>query len=33
MNIPNYYGDMIQREMAVELADFLAKRLEELRQK
>ncbi len=31
MNIPNYYGDMTQREMAVALADFLARRLEELR--
>jgi len=31
MNIPNYYGDMTQREMAVELADYLAGRLEELR--
>jgi putative DNA methylase len=31
MNIPNYYGDMIQREIAIELADYLAKRLEELR--
>jgi len=31
MNIPYYYSDMTQREMAVELADYLAKRLEELR--
>ena len=31
LNIPNYYGDMTQRELAVELADYLAKRLEELR--
>jgi len=30
-NIPNYYGDMTQRELAVELADYLAKRLDELR--
>lgn len=30
-NIPNYYGDMTQRELAVELADYLAKRLNELR--
>ena len=30
-NIPNYYGDMTQRELAVDLADYLAKRLEELR--
>jgi hypothetical protein len=31
-NVPNYYGDMTQRELAVELADYLAKRLELLRQ-
>ncbi|MDL1962657.1 MAG: hypothetical protein LWX01_13390 [Deltaproteobacteria bacterium] len=31
MNIPNYYGDMTQRDLAVELADHLAKRIEELR--
>ena len=31
LNIPNYYGDMTQREMAVELADYLSKRLESLR--
>lgn len=31
LNIPNYYGDMTQRELAVELADYLAKRLDELR--
>ena len=31
LNIPNYYGDMTQRELAVELADYLAKRLEDLR--
>ncbi|MFH1630314.1 MAG: anti-phage-associated DUF1156 domain-containing protein [Pseudomonadota bacterium] len=31
LNIPNYYGDMTQREMAVVLADYLARRLEELR--
>jgi putative DNA methylase len=31
LNIPDYYGDMTQREMAVELADYLAKHLEELR--
>ena len=31
MNIPNYYGDMTRRDLAVELADYLAKRLEELR--
>jgi putative DNA methylase len=31
LNIPNYYGDMTQRELAVELADYLARRLEPLR--
>jgi putative DNA methylase len=31
LNIPNYYGDMTQRDMAVELADYLARHLEELR--
>ncbi|MFC1824500.1 anti-phage-associated DUF1156 domain-containing protein [Thermodesulfobacteriota bacterium] len=31
MNIPDYYGDMTQRDLAVELADYLAKHLEELR--
>ncbi len=31
MNIPNYYGDMTQRDLAAELADYLAKHLEELR--
>ena len=31
LNVPNYYGDMTQRELAVELADYLAKRLETLR--
>jgi putative DNA methylase len=31
MNIPDYYGDMSQREIAVELADYLADRLAELR--
>jgi len=30
-NIANYYGDMTQRELAVELADYLAKRLDGLR--
>jgi putative DNA methylase len=28
LNVPNYYGDMTQRELAVELASFLAKRLD-----
>lgn len=31
LNIPNYYSDMTQRELAVDLADYLAKRLEALR--
>jgi putative DNA methylase len=31
LNTPNYYGDMTQREVAVELADFLANRLDGLR--
>lgn len=31
LNIANYYGDMTQRELAVELADYLAKRLDGLR--
>jgi putative DNA methylase len=30
-NIPNYYGDMTQRELAVELTDYLAKQLDGLR--
>lgn len=31
LNIANYYGDMTQREIAVQLADYLARRLEALR--
>ncbi len=31
LNIANYYGDMTQRELAAELADYLAKRLDGLR--
>ncbi len=31
LNIPDYYGDMTQRELAAELADYLAKRFETLR--
>jgi putative DNA methylase len=31
LNIPNYYGDMTQRDLAMELADYLAKRLDHLR--
>ncbi len=30
-NVPNYYGDMTQRELVIELADYLAKKLESLR--
>ncbi|MGH8643085.1 MAG: anti-phage-associated DUF1156 domain-containing protein [Gammaproteobacteria bacterium] len=31
LNVPNYYGDMTQRELTVELADYLANRLDTLR--
>jgi putative DNA methylase len=31
LNVPNYYGDMTQRELAVELAGYLAERLDCLR--
>jgi len=31
LNIPDYYGDMTQRDLAAELAGYLAKRLEVLR--
>lgn len=31
LNTPNYYGDMTQRELAIELAGYLAKRLDEMR--
>jgi putative DNA methylase len=31
LNIPNYYGDMTQHELAIELADYLAHRLDERR--
>ena len=31
LNIANYYGGMTQRELAVELADYLARHLEGLR--
>jgi putative DNA methylase len=31
LNIANYYGDMTQRELAIELAGYLARRLEALR--
>ena len=31
LNVPNYYGDMTQRGLAVELAHYLAKQLEGLR--
>ncbi len=30
-NVPNYYGDQTQRDRAIEIADYLAKRLEEIR--
>ena len=31
LNIPDYYADMTQRELAIDLADYLSKRLESLR--
>ncbi|MGV8127494.1 MAG: anti-phage-associated DUF1156 domain-containing protein [Methanothrix sp.] len=31
LNVPNYYADMTQREMAINLADYLSKHLEILR--
>ena len=31
LNVPNYYGDTTQRQLAIELADYLATRLENLR--
>lgn len=31
LNVPDYYGDLTQRELAIELADYLAKRLDTLR--
>jgi putative DNA methylase len=31
LNVPNYYGDMTQREMVVALADYLVSRLDTLR--
>jgi putative DNA methylase len=31
LNVPNYYGDMTQRELVAELAEYLAKRLDSLR--
>ena len=31
LNIPNYYGDMTQRELAIDLANYLANRLDALR--
>jgi putative DNA methylase len=31
INVPNYYGDMTQRDLVVELADYLVKKLETLR--
>ena len=29
LNMPDYYGDMTQRELAIELAGYLARRLED----
>ena len=31
LNVPDYYGNVTQRELAAELADYLAKRLEQQR--
>lgn len=31
LNIPDYYSDMTQRELAIEIADYLSKRLADLR--
>ncbi len=31
LNVPNYYADMTQRELVIELADYLAKKLDTLR--
>jgi putative DNA methylase len=31
LNVSNYYGDMTQRELVTQLADYIAKRLDELR--
>jgi putative DNA methylase len=31
LNVPNYYGDMTQRALVAELAEYLAKRLDALR--
>jgi putative DNA methylase len=31
LNVPNYYGDMTQRELVIELADYLARKLDILR--
>jgi putative DNA methylase len=31
LNIPDYYSDMTRRELAVDLADYLARRLEAMR--
>ena len=31
LNIPDYYSDMTRRTLAVELADYLARRLADLR--
>ena len=31
LNVPDYYADQTQRDLVVELADYLAKKLETLR--
>jgi putative DNA methylase len=31
LNVPNYYGDMTQRELVTELADYIANRLDAIR--
>ena len=31
LNVPNYYGDMTQRELVIQIADYLAGKLEDLR--
>jgi putative DNA methylase len=31
LNVPNYYGDMTQRELVIELADYLARKLDTMR--
>jgi putative DNA methylase len=31
LNVPDYYGDMTKRDLAIQLADYLAVKLETLR--